>query len=261
MRDTSVVGLLGGLGNQLFQVALGHVLEERGGVAVTYDASAYRSTPDYLGLRDLGLDLPLRRGTAHLPYPIGRRPRIAAGLRRLAGPPRVRLERPDTTAERVLAAAASPAWWYGYWQLPELVRIALPRLRRELCLETPPPAQRIGLHVRRGDMLAAEGGVPAAVYRAAADRVQAATGLPIEVVSDDIPWCRAQLGVEGATFREGGTAAEDLRALADSAHLICSPSTFSWWAATLRPRDPATVLAPPRFPSTRPLRDPAWPPL
>jgi hypothetical protein len=83
-------------------------------------------------------------------------------------------------------------------------------------------------------------------YRRAAELVRARERSPLWVVfSDDIVWCRQNLGFQGETlFVEGNEAEpwEDLRLMAACKHHIIANSSFSWWGACLgRVPDGVTV--------------------
>jgi len=104
---------------------------------------------------------------------------------------------------------------------------------------------RVGVHVRRGDMLIAHSGgytvAPPSYFRSAMryfteryDYVQ------FIVCSDDIAWCRRNLPVfvDSASniemqFSEARSPQVDLAILTRCEHVIMSVGTFGWWAAWL----------------------------
>lgn len=133
-------------------------------------------------------------------------------------------------------------------------------LRREFQFSNPPrernlrwltrieQAASVSVHIRRSDYLVTPGCSVLGLdyYRRAAELVRAREPSPLWVVfSDDIAWCRQNLGLEGETlFVEGNEAEpwEDLRLMAACRHHVIANSTFSWWGACLgRVPDGVTV--------------------
>ena len=95
---------------------------------------------------------------------------------------------------------------------------------------------RTAVHVRRG--FAVEYGahqtLPMAYYEQALDEIRSEHPGTVPVVfSDDPPWCRKHLPIEGAVIVEGSPDWADLILMADCECHITANSTFSWWAAFL----------------------------
>ena len=99
---------------------------------------------------------------------------------------------------------------------------------------------RVGIHVRRGDLL--EGyyqnfgySVATASYFAQAmtyfrERFQR---VQFVVCSDDITWCREHIKDSNIVYSEGHSPGVDLAILSLCDHVIMSTGSFSWWAAWL----------------------------
>jgi hypothetical protein len=66
----------------------------------------------------------------------------------------------------------------------------------------------------------------------------------VDVFTDDPKWCLSNLNLPIGQVLTAQTAARDLSCFAMYSSLILSASTFSWWAANLTERPPATVFAP-----------------
>ena len=262
----NVVGLLGGLGNQLFQYSFGRWLQLQTGLPTQFDLSAFRSRPDYLGLAALGLSLgETAKWLNHLPYPGGRYPRTARTIRTFAGP-RTLWREVDLRALPTPLQLKAPAWYYGYWQAPSVVAETIGALRLEslpALAQAPVPSTRIAMHVRRGDMVAQQSSLDAGYYRVALDRLIRANDLPsseeVTVFSDDPAWCKEHLEIR-AQYAPAQSAANDLLSLSRHEFLVLSGSTFSWWAANLQARVPGTVIAPAAFTpgAVPPLDTPGW---
>lgn len=250
MRD-NVVGMIGGLGNQLFQFAFGQWLENETNRKTVYDLSAFRSIPSYFALGVLDEStLPGVKSLRWMPHPSGRYPSLAMGVRKLRTPSTIVLET-ATGTEPTPQQLARPAWYYGYWQSGLTTIPSIPAVREALLRGAPvlgTTSEGIAIHVRRGDMVGKPGAVGPDYFAAAFDVLRRThrlrTVTPVRIFSDDPEWCKKNLDVPSATYGTQQTAFEDLMEMASFEYLILSGSTFSWWAANLKNRAPATVLAP-----------------
>lgn len=266
-KISNVVGLLGGLGNQLFQLAMARWLEVHTGQPTRFDLSSFRTRPEYLGLRELGFSLGQTADwTQRLPYPGGRFPRTAHYLRTLAGPRRVRFEH-HLGGLPTGSQLDTPAWYYGYWQDPAMVNEVIEGIRSDhekSKAVAAAPSSQVAMHVRRGDMIGQPGEIGPAYYRAALERItnehHLASHRPVTVFSDDVEWCRTNLGIQNLNYAPANSAAADLSNLAGFQYLVLSGSTFSWWAAQMRRREANTVVAPfPIIPTAKsPLDIQGW---
>lgn len=253
----STVGLLGGLGNQLFQFSYGLWLGRAGDV--TFDASALRSGSRRLELAELaGSDrLRVEPWLNLMPYPRGRLGKVGELVRKLRGPRSVRYEEaglPDSPED------APAAWWYGYFQSPSRVSEVLPELREALAGSVPAVKPgTVGIHVRRGDYLGNPMLLSPDYYRQALStliewRRLDITSLSVTVFSDDSEWCEKELSFDvPVTYSPPRETLADFRALMECEYLVLSRSTFSWWAAVLPDRPQENVISP--FPYTP---DPNW---
>lgn len=123
------------------------------------------------------------------------------------------------------------------------------------------PAGTVTINVRRGDYYGtsheAEFGMRIVPYVLAAVAYHARRGRVdrVQVVSDDLAWCEAELssplaaaGAQAVRFtRPGEDMFDDLAALAVSRRLVLANSTFSYWGAYLAGTlgtSPADVVAP-----------------
>ena len=110
--------------------------------------------------------------------------------------------------------------------------------------------EAVGLHVRLGDKTRPPNSLvgvsaPPAYYRRALARLGAGR-VPLVVFSDDPAGARRRLGEvgAGASFVAGNADYEDLHLMARCRHLVCAPSTLSWWGAWLGERPGRVVVAP-----------------
>ena len=270
----------GGLGNQLFQVALARALAERFGRRLVVDPVLLGSRLRRLrGVTPRSLSpllaqlLPEPQAT---PWHRQARARLAARLasRRSGGGPGWALT--DAGLARA-AAEGDPLERLGGIRLlrthathPALYGPAFESAWRAIATALQPLAgpepPALAAHVRRGDYLHPRAGffpLPAEYYRRALARLGRLPGLAagaggggegarpaLHLFTDDPDWCRAHLGGIGWELRvETGGPEDDLARLASARALILSNSSFSAVAAHLaRLRDPSTpVVCPDRW--------------
>lgn len=111
----------------------------------------------------------------------------------------------------------------------------------------------VGVHVRRGDY---EDVLPAAYYREAVAALVSKTHPHVIVCSDDIPWCKANLGLDRAnprwnvTYSPWSSAMDDFATLVQCPAMVMSNSSFSWWAAWLGDHPRGVIMPWPWYGST-----------
>lgn len=271
-----IARVYGGLGNQMFQYALGRHLALRRGVSLWLDTSWYRiPLPPGLEPRTFGLDrfrIASRTVPRWLAHRLPQAGSETASPRRRAGWAALR---PALVTERGMAfdpdvlEASSHAVIDGYWQSERYFQESTDAVRADFRLRSPLSARgakvlaeikdgpSVSLHIRRGDYVtnpasAAFHGTFSVDWYAEAvavmlGRVGAAQ---VFVFSDDLDWARVNLGGIGSmTFVDGGEERpeEDLHLMAACQHHIIANSSFSWWAAWLNPSPRKEVIAPKRW--------------
>jgi hypothetical protein len=111
----------------------------------------------------------------------------------------------------------------------------------------------VSLHIRRGDYLSdlkvskVHGMCDLEYYQKAISYLSSRIQDPvIYVFSDDIEWCKKNLGfLKNKVFIDNTkTAIEDLELMRNCDHNIIANSTFSWWGAWLNENDDKIVVAP-----------------
>ena len=262
----------GGLGNQMFNFAVGESIAARTGRRHFLDLA------EFLVVRSRKYGLDAFAGPRSVPRPSLPRRMLflvarvlqrfsaesSAKLLRLAGIRQFSASDSFAFASEYDAAVASAAvalhvtGCYGH--IPFLP----PRgeLRKMFAFAAPPNARNaarladigagfdnsVSLHVRRSDYLWTVNGCPAldeSWYRAAIAEMARRVAKPRWFVfSDDIAWCRRTFGdLAGASFVEGNESepAEDLRLMSACRHHVIANSTFSWWGAYLGVDDGVTI--------------------
>ena len=266
-----VTQLLGGLGNQLFQYAMGRALALRHGVELRLDTSHfgdYRLRNYVLGRFDIhAAELSVDERVA-LGLAAKHSTRFGTMIRRLIGRPSMPVVRErgfefDPSA----ANAAAHCYLQGYWQSPKYFKFVDSVIRKDLrvstdlCGRNADLAEQIGarlavsVHVRRGDYAANpqtnqyHGTCPPDYYRTAEELLRSRVGaFQLFLFSDDPAWARANLRFSSPVVvvdhngPEDGH--EDLRLMTMCRHHIIANSTFSWWGAWLCGHAEKIVVAP-----------------
>ena len=245
-----VMQISGGLGNQFFQYALGRSLALKHNVDLKLDITRYEENPIHNGFRldqfnisaGIASYVEIRRlkGGNEFYSKVARR----LGLKPFFGKEKKNnVFQPDILNRSVI-------YLEGYWQNERYFRAHQKLLTREL---TPKEevnfrdsayakkilsCDSVSIHVRRGDYLHHPhiGLLDKTYYVKAIDKLhQARTNPKFFVFSNDIEWCKDNLGeLADITFVED-TKSEiaDLYLMKLCKHSIVANSSFSWWGAWL----------------------------
>jgi Glycosyl transferase family 11 len=250
VADGHVVALLGGLGNQLFQIAFGERLAQACGAPTLYDVCGRRN-PAALQLLPQLACVDTCHQTPAL-SPLGRMSRIGNVARRFT------LHRSairDVSLGGIEPTGmTNPRYWCGYWQRPEHL-LNVPHLRSNLSrnltthdawlrdLRRSYPGEIVvAMHVRRGDYAASTPLLARNYYRSAHELLLSRLGVTgaqavLAVVTDDPDWVSSEFRMLCPMVVSRGTSAfSDLATLAFADARVLSHSTYSWWAASLGPR-------------------------
>lgn len=273
-----VVRLMGGLGNQMFQYALGRRLSLERGVPLKLDLGWFEDHRRRGGdtVREYALGRWRIAAEAALPEDLARFGVVASPGGRLARlfrrvmPGRGRdpaiFERRPGFDESVLRARA-PAYFSGYWQSEKYFKPIADILRREFSLADAPcphvaelargasDRRTVSLHVRRGDYIrnpsthAFHGVCSPAYYAAAVSLIAAkAPDSRFLVFSDEPDWARKNLRLDWPVsvveHRPGCSPHDEMWLMSRCSHHVIANSSFSWWGAWLCEEARKTVVAP-----------------
>jgi hypothetical protein len=115
----------------------------------------------------------------------------------------------------------------------------------------------ISIHVRRMNHLELSdtfGTISSDYYRQACDYIQEKTYRgTIYVFSDDIAWCKENLGIPNVIFVDWNTGNDywqDMCLMSCCRHNVIANSTFSWWAAWLNTYSNKIIIAPRKWKKT-----------
>jgi hypothetical protein len=281
-----IVQLLGGMGNQMFQYALGRHLSVKNGVPLKLDTSILLDWKPrrHLVNRDFDLDIfrldPLiaskKEIAAYNPQLMTSAEKIYFHLKRKLGIRPACKEKAFSYDPHVLQLTGTQ-YLAGLWQsykyfedIEELIREDF-QLRNDIGAYSAPLLHRIQqanavcINVRRTDYVDVKqtadvmGFTGPNYYKDALSALTARVSDPhIFVFSDDIEWCRGNLqtGHAEVTFVDhahaGKKFSDYFRLMIACKHFIIPNSTFGWWAAWLSGYKDKVVIAPKKW-----MNDPA----
>lgn len=260
------VGLLGGLGNQLFQASTGLALARRLGARLEFDISRYREGT--ARRYELG---PFTHGAT----PIRANPSALGKLLSKAGKKLMpgRFQRPagwrgaifrerGFAYDSAIETIAGSCFLSGYFQSEKYFRPFAPDIRAAFDLEkaaTPRaldfrrsmPAGSLAVHVRIGDYASQAFAKVHAVltpdyYRAAVEALCTREKIARIYLFTDTPEIAPALVPPGSAFElvTGFGAHDDMYLMSRARHHVIANSTFSWWGAWLCPEAGGTTIAP-----------------
>jgi hypothetical protein len=270
-RQPVVVGLSGGLGNQMFQYAAGRSLAVRFGVPLVLDLAWFGGQPE----RQFALS-PFRiEAVQHSQYPwLSPRGRALASRLSRRWLPRIMevpvWREPHFHYSTEFEALSEPVFLEGYWQSERFFQEIRPLLLREFALrESLPTAcaklldeinkcDAICVHVRRGDYLSnpvaakLHGTCTVGYYRSGIGEIcQGLTSPHCFVFSDDPSWVRTFLTLDCpmtvVEVNGSNDAHFDLALMAACQHFLIANSSLSWWGAWLGTHAEKRVIAPKRW--------------
>lgn len=133
----------------------------------------------------------------------------------------------------------------GYWQSEKYFK----EFRDDVIKQFGFPWQMekgvVAVHVRRGDYLIHTQKHPPVTEQWYRKAMALFPGCVFRFFSDDLRWCKQTFKMrDGHSFSEGNNEIDDLVAMSQCEHFICSASTFSWWGAWLCQNPDKRVVMP-----------------
>ncbi|MGI4022351.1 MAG: alpha-1,2-fucosyltransferase [Janthinobacterium lividum] len=156
----------------------------------------------------------------------------------------------------------------GYWQHYKYFENMQPQIFEELTLKEPlnlkanslllavkNDKSSVAVHIRRGDYVTDSGAnylmgiVPVSYYlNAIAYLKQKLSGPSFYFFSDDLEWVKQNIKTDAPAFYvDGNTDYVDLDLMRHCSHQIIANSTFSWWGAFLNSNPDKIVIAPEKW--------------
>ena len=269
--------LIGGLGNQMFQYAVGRTLALKHDVPLRLDISGFANY-------DLHQGFELSRIFKCSPN-IASQKEINDMLswQQWPGIHRI-LSRPGMVALRNKSYIIEPHFQYwneinnvqekcylaGYWQSEQYFNEAAEKIREDFSFSQPFSSKNlqlsrqiaqtssISLHIRRGDYVnnpeaASTYELCSLDYYAASIKyiIDRIANPQFFIFSDDIEWAKNNLVINSTSLyiehNQGSNSYNDMRLMSLCKHHIIANSSFSWWGAWLNPRPEKIVIAPQRW--------------
>ena len=270
-----IIKLTGGLGNQMFQYALGRHLAEIYQTPLKLDVRVLldRTPYDHFTSRTYGLEVfhiqadfvtpdDVKR-VRHFYHTASRKERLFGYL---CSPYRLVAEQQAFCFDASVFRRGKNVLLDGYWQSEHYFKPIEQTIRQEFVFR-PSPSQEllammrlvsqgesVSVHVRRGDyvsnpVVARFHGVCGLEYYTQAMKMiaQKVASPRFFVFSDDMEWVKAHFPrMESVLFMEhhGQTDTDDLRLMTCCKHHIIANSSFSWWGAWLASSPQKIVIAP-----------------
>jgi len=268
-----ISNVIGGLGNQMFQYAIGRALSLRRHTQLKLDISGFSQDPQRkydLHLYNIQAEIAtlqeveklkgkLNQGLGEKIVKIfsAKSPAISASY----------LKEKDMGFHPEILEAPDNVYLEGYWQSEKYFSDIAATIRKDFSMKTAPNIDNqkvldqihattaISLHVRRGDYVsnttanAFHGTTTLDYYKMAIDKLNnLIPGGTIFVFSDDQTWVKENLKFTLPTIfvdcNDTDHAQDDLRLMASCQHHILANSTFSWWGAWLAEHPKQIVIAP-----------------
>lgn len=266
-----VVNLMGGLGNQMFQYAMGRRLALYHKTDLFLDCTFLNTESHHHIKREYELDvfkIKAQIATEKELKKFKSSNRISSRVQqRFPGlfSYKVISEKSHTFNKSILTASNN-SWLNGFWQSEKYFIDIETIIRSDFEFQSPLQglnktlAEKIGssesvsLHVRRGDYtnpttLAFHGICSPDYYYQAVETLSKKVAVrELFLFSDDAEWVkqnmRFSLPVTYIDHNTGKNSFEDMRLMSLCKHNILANSSFSWWAAWLNANEHKTVIAP-----------------
>lgn len=266
-----VVKIMGGLGNQMFQYAVGLAAAKRLDTKLLLDTSSYDNqlpgdTPRHYELNCFILE-PEIIPKEKLDNLLAPKPTILNQIKSKLGKQTELTELAEKSPgfEKKLLNTKDNTYLNGWWQCPKyfenikatLVHNFVPKNQL-----SPDANEYLGkilasnscsLHVRRGDYVTNpnankfHGLAPMEYYAKSSSNILSTNpDTTFFIFSDDIAWCKENLSLKNCVFIEGKTLKpeEEIFLMSKCKNNIIANSSFSWWGAWLNTNENQTVIAP-----------------
>lgn len=270
INNSIIIKLQGGLGNQLFQYALGRSLLLSCKKKVKYDISWFKNQieRDYqLDRLNTVIDLVDDNELRKL-----RRIKIWGGklsflnkLNKIYGYNLIRES--GLEFDPNILQTIAPAYIDGHWMSEKYFFKIVTQLREEMrpkdkptgenskILEAISRQEAVAVHIRRGDYIQERktnkfhGTATIDYYQKATQHILEKIASPVfYLFSDDLDWVKENIKIPAQTIfvSQNGVnkPQEDLRLMYSCKHHIIANSTFSWWGAWLNANSKKIVIAP-----------------
>ena len=265
-----VIRLKGGLGNQMFQYALGRYLSVKNNTELLLDTSSYRH--DHLReYRLASYCIQAKASDQFLFFPTDGRARrfnrIIQLIQKIFSQPFQIIREKGFEFDPQVLACSNNAYLDGFWQSEKYFAPIANTIREDFRLKSAitdllktitqeiAATESVSIHVRRGDYISNpttasyHGTCSVQWYQEAAKMMEEKLIKPtFFVFSDDYEWAKKNLRFNSTTVfvppSPDGQECNDLYAMSLCKHNIIANSSFSWWGAWLNANSQKIVIAP-----------------
>jgi len=278
-----IVRLIGGLGNQMFQYALGRNLARINKTTLKLDKTELElkplsGTPRSYNLQVFnivenfasGEEIKKIRGSSS-----GRLFTVVTKMLKLRERSSVVSEKKDYVFDSRVLRSGDNVYIQGYWNNEKYFRDIRKMILKDFTIKEPIDKTNettlnqinntlsVSLHVRRGDYIKSKktnqhhGTCGLGYYQNAINIIASKVKNPsFFAFSDEIKWVKNNLKTEYSIkyvdHNDDAHNYEDLRLMSACKHNIIANSSFSWWGAWLNPNQDKIVIAPKKW-----LNDPS----
>jgi hypothetical protein len=267
------IRLIGGLGNQMFQYALGRRLALINNTEFKLDISGLVNVSPNGGFTARNYDLnnfniqeliAASDEIKHFKKPGGRFSKIIKYIRPVYQRPYIVEEKFSFNPQ--ILKIKQDVYIDGYWQsekyfmdVKEVIQNdftlkgELGKQATDIAKQITSSSQSVSLHIRRGDYVTSYSSfyhiLNVDYYKKALEYIEKRSGrVQVFVFSDDIKWARQNLQIGSDTvFVEPNKNFEDLHLMSLCSHNIMANSSFSWWGAWLNRNKNKIVIAPEKW--------------
>jgi len=268
-----IVKIIGGLGNQLFQYAVGRHLAEIHKTELKIDILGFKAYKLHkYSLWPFNIQEKFASAEEVAVFGVRRRGIAERAIRRVLRrppkfPPTYIREKQGSQFDPDVLNLSDVVYLYGSWQSEKYFKNIEEIIRKEFTVKFPlegknlelaeqiESCEAVSLHIRRGDYISdpktneVHGVCGLDYYLCCVEKLTATVGNPhFFVFSDEPEWARDNLGLHYPTTIVAHNGAdknyEDMRLMSQCKHHIIANSSFSWWGAWLNPRPGKLVYAP-----------------
>jgi glycosyl transferase family 11 len=266
-----LVKLTGGLGNQMFQYAVGRKLAIQFNTKLIFDNSFFENHKFCkFGLSQYNISQRIITPGEQIIFDLKPAKTLLSKLYykvlRSILEPMVITEKQFNFDSGIFSKAKNNLYLKGYWQTEKYFSDIKTVLISDFTLKNPPEqknkeasdriksANSVSLHVRRGDYLKPENHYFQNIcgqeyYAKAIDYISKEVTSPVFFIfSDDMHWARENIKTSFETvfidFNNTENHWEDMRLMSLCKHNIIANSSFSWWGAWLNTNANKIVIAP-----------------
>lgn len=267
-----IVRLMGGLGNQMFQYAVGRSLTVKHKTNLKLDLSFLQNPPKNITHRPYELNVFNIQSDIANKSEIDKfipNNKILYNIKRITGLKGV-IKEPHLHFYEGLLSAPDNSYLIGYWQSEKYFKEVEDIIRKDFDIKLKATGinqkmiekinnyNSVSIHVRRGDYISNpkankfHGTPPLEYYEKAIEKMDTHVDKPhFFVFSDDPSWTKDHLQFEyPMTFishNPDEKSYEDLRLMSLCKHNIIANSTFSWWGAWLNQNTEKMVIVPKKW--------------